>query len=220
MKKLICIFTTILCLCCGCMDKTKDDLKYTEKKESKMEINDVESKGTSYLIKNPFFFQEGSSSMKYKGYFSIDEEIEEMNVNLYFKEKLKLKNGILYELKIEQIEGISEERLRLGYFYVLQYKIYKIEPTEENLELLKRGKIPKDGIIVCEDKELKESLKSEKKGEHQYWIVDGDKREYHLYNDGTETGYFETFIWKKNVGLIFYQSGYGAQRDLIKLDKN
>ena len=40
---------------------------------------------------------------------------------------------------------------------------------------------------------------------------------YRSYNDLTETGYYERFVWEKGKGLIEYKSGFGAERDRIYL---
>lgn len=96
--------------------------------------------------------------------------------------------------------------------------IYKIDLTEENLSKLKTsGELPSGSIIVCRNDEIKDELDKDEPGLHHYLIADGDKREYHSYNNQVATGYYETFIWEKGKGLINYRSGYGAARDSIEL---
>lgn len=110
------------------------------------------------------------------------------------------------------------ERLISGWFYVEKEKIYKIVPTEDNKNSLKmKEEIPVGSLIVCQEKEIVDSLSKYQKGEHQYLLIDGDEREYHFYNDKVNTGYFESYIWKKNTGLKFYKSGYGAEGNLVEL---
>jgi len=105
-------------------------------------------------------------------------------VKLQISEIANLKNGKLYELKLDSIEGVPTERLSLGYFYVQKDKIYKIEPTEENLNKLKTSEeVPNGSAIVCQDKELKDALSKDEAGWHHYIVVNGDKREYHSYNN-------------------------------------
>lgn len=132
---------------------------------------------------------------------------------------VELKSGIIYKLKIQPIRGVSEERLLLGLFYIQKDKIYKIEPTEENIEIIrKENKIPTESNIVCQEGEIKDNLKQEQKGYHQYLLVKEDLREYHSYNNMVESGYFETFIWERNIGLKYYKSGYGAKFSLVELE--
>lgn len=138
-------------------------------------------------------------------------------MKLYVNEIVKLKLGTIYELKIEPVEGVPKERLDLGYFYVEKEKIYKIVPTEENKISLKKKELPVGSTIVCQEKEIVDSLSKDQKGEHEYLLINGDQREYHLYNDKVNTGYFESYIWKKKVGLIYYKSGYGAEGNLVEL---
>ncbi|ADQ47062.1 hypothetical protein Calkro_2226 [Caldicellulosiruptor kronotskyensis 2002] len=168
-------------------------------------------------IKNPFFFNESIQRIEYKGKFLFDDLIEK-NVKLNIVKKASLKYGELYELKLEPIEGIPLERLSLGYFYVQKDKIYKIVPTKENLSKLKtKDELPSDSVIVCQEKELKDPLSRDRLGFHHYIVVNGDKREYHSFNNQIETGYYESFTWEKDKGLIYYRSGYGAEKDAIEL---
>lgn len=78
--------------------------------------------------------------------------------------------------------------------------------------------IPTGSNIVCQEEEIKDKLKQEQKGYHQYLLVKEDLREYHSYNNMVESGYFETFIWERNVGLKYYKSGYGAELSLVELE--
>lgn len=75
--------------------------------------------------------------------------------NNRINELANLKYVKLYELKLDFIEGVPNERLRLDYFYVQKDKIYKIEPTKENLSKLKTSvELPNGSVIVCQDKEI------------------------------------------------------------------
>lgn len=48
--------------------------------------------------------------------------------------------------------------------------------------------------------------------------VQEDERKYCAYNNEIESGYFETYIWERDVGLKYCKSGYGAERDLVELE--
>ncbi len=65
---------------------------------------------------------------------------------------------------------------------------------------------------------LEHALSETEAGFHHYIDVENDEIIYHSYNNLTETGYYETFVWKIGVGLIQYKSGFGAERESIKLD--
>lgn len=167
-----------------------------------------------------FFFKKEVSHITYNCNLSIYEPVQK-EINLYIREVAELKEGKLYELKLDNIEGIPNERLNLGYFYVLEDRIYKLRPTEENLNKIKsKQELPGDYAIVCQDKELKDSLGKNERGWHRYIEINGDKREFHSYNNLVETGYYESFTWEKSKGLIYYQSGFGAERDAIELQLN
>ncbi len=169
---------------------------------------------------NSFFLENKFKLVKFKGRFSSEDgDIIERDVSIQIEKMIELKSGIIYKLKIQPIRGVSEERLLLGLFYIQKDKIYKIEPTEENIEIIrKENKIPTESNIVCQEGEIKDNLKQEQKGYHQYLLVKEDLREYHSYNNMVESGYFETFIWERNIGLKYYKSGYGAEFSLVELE--
>ena len=177
----------------------------------------TEATDTGNIESNPFFFVTTDSKPAYKGMFLFDD-IAKKDVTLNINKIADLTHGKLYELKLEHIEGVPNERLSLGYFYVQQDKIYKIKPTEANLNMIKTSEILPDGsIIVCQDTEIKDVLEKDEPGFHQYLDINGDRREFHSYNNQVSTGYYESFAWERDKGLINYQSGYGAGRDSIEL---
>lgn len=168
-------------------------------------------------VGNLFFFNSNIRHVNYKGAFLFNDIIKK-DIKLNINEVANLKYGKLIELKLDYIEGVPNDRLSLGYFYVQKDKIYKISPTQENLKKLKASEeMPNNSSIVCQDQEMIDTLKEDERGWHQYIKVNGNRIEYHSYNNQVETGYFERFTWEKNKGLIFYQSGYGAGRDSIEL---
>lgn len=188
----------------------------------KIEQNiDVVKSSASKPIKstdNMFFFKKNISEVSYKGTFSFND-FAEKDIKLLINEVKSLKHGNLYELKLSSIKEIPADRLCLGYFYVQKDRIYKIDPTKENLDKLASSeKIPKNSTIVCQDKEIKDTLGKEEAGWHYNIEVLGDKREYHSYNNLVSTGYYEAFTWEKGKGLISYRSGFGAERDSIELN--
>ena len=171
-----------------------------------------------YIESNPFFFANTDSKLAYKGLFMFDDIIEK-DVTLYISELADLTYGKLYELNLEPVDGVPDDRLSLGYFYVQEDKIYKIKPTEANLNMIRRrGKLPDSSMIVCQDTEIKDVLGENEPGFHQYLDINGDRREFHSYNNQVSTGYYESYTWEKTKGLIYYESGYGAGRDSIEFE--
>lgn len=166
---------------------------------------------------NPFFFDNGISEQVYIGRFLFDDIVED-NVKLNISEIADLKDGRLYELKLDPVEGIPEDRLDLGYFYVMKDTIYRLGPTLENLDRLKTSEeLPDESVIVCQDQESKDTLSEDEPGFHHYVEAAGDKRVYHSYNNEVSTGYYESFTWEKGKGLTNYRSGYGAESEAIEL---
>ncbi len=167
---------------------------------------------------NTFFFKDNITEATYSGTFAFGEDVQTLDVKLSVEQVALLKDGAVYELELEPVDGVGEERLNLGYFYVQKNTIYRFDASHENLESLKSSyKLPEDSVIVCQAKELKDKLGEDESGFHYYIEVDGNKRVYHSYNDMTGTGYFESFTWEKNKGLVNYRSGFGAENDLIEL---
>ncbi|MCX7749583.1 MAG: hypothetical protein N2645_22210 [Clostridia bacterium] len=169
-------------------------------------------------VENSFFFKSNVSQLNYTGKFLFSEETVEKDVKLYINVVANLKYGKLYELRLDSVKDVPDDRLGLGYFFVQKDKIYRVVQTEENLDKLKRSEeVPNDSAIVCQDKEIKDTLGEDEPGWHQYIKVDGNKRKYYSYSNQVATGYYESFIWEKNKGLINYRSGFGAERESIEL---
>lgn len=213
MKRFLFLFMfLVLVLVSSC---TKSKNAYSIEPEQNVDI--VKPDIPVVIEDNTFFFRNNISEVTYEGTFLFNDIIEK-NVILHINEVANQPYGKWYELVIESIEKVPNDRLNLGYFYMEQDKIYRLYPTEENLNKIKTSKeIPGDAAIVCQDKALKDSLADDELGWHQYIEVEGDKRTYHSYNNQAESGFYETFIWEKNKGLILYRSGYGAERDAIEL---
>jgi len=183
---------------------------------------------------NSFFFQNGESIKKYNGTFDIGEdEWVKAVVTLQIINMGSYQNGALYNIKIN-VEGseLSKKltdnsgeyindfikQLNLGYLYVEEGEIYKY-PVIDNISTMSLGIINLPACyITCQEEELKDTLGAEEKGWHSYVMVNGDQRESHLYNSAVETGYYEHITWEKGVGLVHYESGYGAERQKIELE--
>ncbi|ADZ85414.1 hypothetical protein [Cellulosilyticum lentocellum] len=169
--------------------------------------------------RNPFFFEEDISYVKYNGQFLFDDIIND-SVRLGINKIAQLNDGELYELKLQAIEGVPDDRLSLGYLYVQEDKIYKIAYGDEKIkQFISSEEIPEGSAIICQDDEIKDDLAKGEAGWHHYLTIDGDKCEYHSYSNLIETDYYESFTWEKGKGLINYRSGFGAERDAIELKK-
>ena len=165
-----------------------------------------------------FFFDENVKEVTYEGSFLFDDIIQK-EVKLSVNPCYVFDDGSLYELQIQPVEGIPDERLHLGYFYIEQDKIYRLQIAKGDIDSIKtREQAIENAVIVCQDEAMKDTLGEEEGGWHQSIEAYEDQREYHFYNNQNETGFYETFIWQKGKGLISYRSGYGAERDAIELN--
>lgn len=198
----------------------------------------VSGEAVSGEASNPYFCINGDDEVSFKGvaWFSSfgDIPIPKYKTKIHFTEIAKLKRGILYQLKVDQMTDneIPEERLSLGYFYVQEDKIIRIwdnddydaegnvwDISQEALkDLVDNDVIPKDSAVVCQENEIKDTLDEGELGWHQYLKADGARRRYGgFYQHPQHSGYWETFIWEKGTGLVCYQSGYRDGVDYIEL---
>ena len=159
-----------------------------------------------------------------------DEETVQFEVTNFFNEDdkyvdLKVKklasyeNGDVYRITIDHEDcperyyyGVTD-RFILGTFYVTADKIYVIDgrddiPTEE--EFLSVNK------VVCAE----EDSKVNPDGEAIELTHGGYTCFCSKYNTLTESGFYFNYRWKKNEGLVYFRSGYGAEGDPIEIKKH
>ena len=231
-----------LALCSGCQDLLPADTALVSPSQS---VRNEEP--APFKHQNPYFPSGDNLSTMYRGpifFFDTfgDIPIPICDAKVNFIQIASLKNGVLYQIEMDPLQDfeIPEERLSFGYFYVQEDKIIRIWDDRENpdessseddnywglseksLELLIRDDlIPPTSEIVCQEKDIKDSLPDGEEGWHKRLVVDGDKREYHSWQQFPQhSGYWESFIWEKGIGLIEYRSGYRDGIDYIKLQKS
>ena len=188
-------------------------------KECKQSIKNEKKIGNNLEenVLETVFFHNGISKEKYKAEFMFDDILNE-EISLEMKLVSNLNSGKIYSIKIITNSDIPKERLCLGYFYVTKEKIYKINLELNRIKKQKNSELLiKNSTIVYQYKSKSDKLGKQVKGVHENIVVSKDIITYNSYNSGVETGYYESFIWKKGAGLIGYKSGYGAERDSIEL---
>ena len=169
--------------------------------------------GNSYYMK--------SGKTNYKGDFTFsDDDIDTKDVNVKCVFLGNSRRGKLYHLTFDSVEGaaIPKKLLNLGYFYVREKEIFRILEISEKQkrDILDKDQIPDDATLVCSEKGKKD--KNKRKGVHEKITVNDDIVEYSYYNNSVETlSFYETIFWKKDVGMILYRRGYGAELEAITL---
>lgn len=242
-QKVITSFLLILIsvfLLCSCQSVSQ--LTEVNSTALKNEIEETEEadKTISPEISNPYFAAKAEDEIDFKGVAWFDSfgdvPIPKYKTKIHFIEIAKLKNGVLYQLKVDQMSDyeIPEERLSLGYFYVQEDKIIRIWEDEDyeaegnvwtiSQEALKdledNDRIPQYSTVVCQEDEIKDVLDEDELGWHQYLRDDGERRYYGgWYQHPQHSGYWETFIWEKGTGLVYYQSGYRDGVNYIELTR-
>lgn len=165
-------------------------------------------------VNNPFFFQD-SGSWTYSARLTGFPELSYEEVELCVTEVYHIEKDVVYELSIKARQAVEDrygaDRLKLGYFFVTEDKIYLIREEILQDEFLTEEQLVSIGIPVCQKEEKRDALKPEEPGWHERIEADADRRSYYGYNTLIETGYYEQFVWEKGIGLTKYKSGYGAE---------
>lgn len=205
----------IIMLLLSIMGYNYSSMKLALEQLNHIKLTNIEEKEIAH---NPYFFNANTTRQVYNGLFMFMDIVEEQTI-LNITPVAKLKYGNLYELKLDPNEELPDEFLSLGYFYVQEDKIYRYKAEEK---IVKQLQLDEDSVplpeIVCQSEEVKDELREDEKGWHVYIEVNGDYSVYHSYSNLVETGYYETFYWKKGEGLIGYKSGWGAGKDSIALE--
>lgn len=190
-----------------------------------MKTEQPETTTDKKVSENDFFFKDLDSEKKYKvrhSFFSTFPSEVPLEVTLV----TEYESGKMYRININFAGEFTEryvdgvDRLSLGYFYAQDHSstIYRIREEDMTDEIMKSEEgFILAGTVVCQEEEKKDGLEEEQKGWHQWITSEEDLREYHSYQNLTETGFYERFIWKRGVGLIYYTSGFGAEKAMIEL---
>lgn len=97
----------------------------------------------------------------------------------------------------------NKDYLYLGTYIVKENQIIK--------------KVEDDNIVIWSNKAIKDKNKSDK-GIHSYVKIEKDTIFSRYSNQTVETGYYEQNDFSKDKTLLKFESGFGAQRDLIKIE--
>lgn len=187
---------------------------------------EVETINVSKINNNNFFCEDITKEKVYYVRHSFFTDVIPDEILLQITMASQYENGKLYRVKCDfdkDFPGRYElgyDRFSLGYFYIQDngdtiYRIREEDMTDEVMD--SEEKIMLAGTVVCQEKEKKDILGDGENGWHEWIVVDNDRREYHSYNNLTETGFYEQFIWEPGYGLIYYTSGFGAESDMIEM---
>jgi hypothetical protein len=170
------------------------------------------------------------------GNLSTPTKTQQSNVSVC--KVLDMKNGSVYKLVIEPVEDLdgylTEARLNM-YFYVTSEKIYRIwsyvnenntlKEFYDNDQLLiqildTEEKIINNSYLVCQQKDLPDSLEEGGVGMHKCIEIKGNQIESRMWEvtDNGETNFYESFSWELDKGLITYRSGFRVERDILYLN--
>lgn len=202
MKKRLVVFILGICFLSGCS------------KADEIQSNTAEpDKGC--------FFPQDITSCTYDGIVFWEQSAQPEEIVLSITKVQSMEAGDLYELKID-CSGNAEDRFgvdrsSLGLFFIQEDSIYLIDNEAVKGQSLTAEEMINTGRLVCNEAGMDDILQENERGWHEYILIDGNKREYHSYNNMTETGYYECFTWEPGKGLVGYRSGYGAEADAIDI---
>ena len=175
-------------------------------------------------MKNPYFFENFTESVYYDAKYSFSDRKELPNsIALKVTQIEKLSHGTLYEMKLDYDKDFQGrdyfgwDRFHLGYFYVQEDSIYLLRNIEVSEMIENEDAIINQGELICSNESVDDTLGEEQQGWHTYIVTEGNQCEYHSYNNETETGFYETFVWEQGKGLVLYRSGFGAESDAIEI---
>lgn len=101
---------------------------------------------------------------------------------------------VVYALQLEPYGA-------LGVFYM---------DSERIIRLRGAGQSPESGTVVCQPTARPDPLAANVRGAHSSLQVNGPTVTFTAYDSAASGVPFETFVWAKGKGLVFYQQGYGA----------
>ncbi len=156
-------------------------------------------------------------------------------VNIKVYKVSDYQNGSIYKLVIPPIDDhdgyLNKGRLNI-YFYVTADKIYRlwsyiyndeklIEFYDDDNLLLKcldtEEKIMKNSYLIFQPKPMPDVKKEDEIGMHNFLDIKDNQiisRMWITKNNG-DTDFYEEFTWDLNKGLVVYDSGYGAESEIL-----
>ncbi|MBQ6537797.1 MAG: hypothetical protein IJL75_02715 [Eubacterium sp.] len=236
-KKILILMLIGFVLLQGCTSTTgvqKKDVSLNKQKETEEKKLDNKTKI------NDYFPQEDNSEIEYIGniwfrQWGVEfDKFQEIKQMLCFKIIKKWSDGFLCKISLKKNKEfkLPKERNCIGYFYIEKQKIIRLVEKKEKPwivseecidSFIKEKKFPKESIVVCSDKDVKDTKEKEKKGWHNSISINGDTVIYksnQQIKEDREPYFWEKIVWKRDVGIIEYRCGYKAGVDYIILENN
>lgn len=204
--------------------------------------NQQENEQGQVEISNPYFYQESCVMLEANAEYQCFEEFQKTPVKISGCMIKEYPEGMLYKLVVDsegQLTDASlsdaETRLRM-YFYVTEDQIYRVQPylvvgqgmitfydNDWLLTLLldSEEKIINNSRLVCGTSDIFSDLEEGEPGVHEGIVRNGNQISYSRCDvkpNGTP-GFYEQFIWEKDKGLVRYESGYSAEREILNLSE-
>lgn len=233
-KRIICVLVMLCLLWLSVVYiNEKPDEKVFDKVQS-VSINFLPGAGKNMdHLDNDYFYDEDQIRLRADAKYQEFESYEEENLDLNIFMVKPYERGKLYKLSVDSAEELPEERRNI-YFYVTDSKIYRVWSYIEwkgsilsfydndlllTIFLNTDEKLINNSEVVCQTEDCSSNLKTGEPGTHFGIKNTGGQIAYSRCDvkPNGEPGFYEQFVWENGKGLVYYESGYGAERDLLRL---
>lgn len=231
------IFPVLVMLCLLCLS-----VVYVNARPEDRAFDKVQGVSTNFLLgadgsmihlDNAYFYEEDQIRLSADAEYQVFESYEEERLDLHIYLVKPYERGKLYKLSVDSTEELSEERKNI-YFYVTDSKIYRVWSYIEwngsiisfydndlllTIFLNTDEKLINNSEVVCQMEDCSSNLKEGEPGTHFAIKKTGAQIAYSRCDvkPNGEPGFYEQFVWEEGQGLVYYESGYGAERDPLRL---
>ena len=159
----------------------------------------------------------GKSSVFFRPYFNgKDIKVNVVQADKFIPVAFDDDDNLTSYILIDQV--VKEDKIYRIFFAVLSEEDAK--EIEGEAQLFSDERI--GTMVVCQEQEKEETVEESERGEIHTILRERDicKSNFANVNEyGNRTGYWESFSWEKDTGLVGYRSGYREGADLIEISR-
>ena len=179
----------------------------------------------SVLAANPFLDAKDDKpvSANFKGTEWNDENIDgeiPLSARVVTTRIAKMSWGAIFKIEFVDLKSKAPEKREIGPDYFIATDDRVIVLNEENNDEAAKKIAAMDKPPAFEDNDVYGITSGHFKHQEGNWATKVDvKGDLCVYDSTHPSGHFKRIVWKKGVGLIQYDSGYGAMRDGWRLKR-
>jgi len=150
---------------------------------------------------------------------NIDGEIP-LNARVVTTRIAKMSWGVIFKIEFVDLKSKASQKREIGPYYFIATDDRIILLNEENNEEAAKKIAAMDKPPTFEENDVYGIATGHFKHQEGNWATKIDvKGDLCVYDSTHPSGHFKRIVWKKGVGLIQYDSGYGAMRDGWRLKR-